>query len=147
MKKFAICFVALAVVALLVPSAQAAGRHCYVLTNFCDGIQTQQIHVGGITGQEVVGLWDYVCIKNNDGALFTGAPNKFGTQPTYPFHSGGVPAGFAANFTFKPSTHTFDLYYTLDGMTTGAFQTNQAYTLVNGNCNPLARTGRSATGQ
>ena len=145
MKKFAICCAILVVAALMVPGAQASTK-CYVLTNFCDGIQVNQIAVGGNQGVEVVGLWDWLCLKAGTGTLMSGGTGKFGTQPLYPY-VGGTPAGFSANFTFKPTG--FDLYGTFDGVTANAFQTAQAYTKVNGACNPLAprNPGRSATGR
>jgi len=147
MKMFAICCLVLAVAVMFVPAAQA-GTKCYHLTNFCDGLQSTTIFVGGDQGTESVGLWDWLCFGNNTGTLQSGGPNKFGTQPLYPY-SGGSGQGFQANFTFKPVNHTFDLYATQDGHTTFAFQTAQPYTTTNGNCNPLARqTGvRSATGR
>ncbi len=147
MKKFAICCAVLVVAAMFVPAAQA-GTKCYVLTNFCDGVQVNQIFVGGVQGTEVVGLWDWVCIRGGDGTLISGGPNKFGTQPLYPFH-GGTPSGFNANFTFKGLTHTFDLYATTDGTTTFAFQTAQPYTSHSGACVPPVNANlglRSATG-
>jgi len=145
MKKFAICCLAAAAVALFVPAANA-GTTCYHLTNFCDGVQSTTIFVGGVQGVEAVGLWDWVCLGAGTGTLDSGGKNKFGTQPLYPY-SGGTPAGFNANFTFKPLTHLFDLYGTFDGSTTFAFQTSQPYTTTSGPCNPLhAKSGlRPAT--
>jgi hypothetical protein len=93
--------------------------------------------VGGIQGNEVVGLWDWLCFANGTGTLMTGGPNKFGSQPVYPYIGGSAIYGFAANFTFKPSLAAFDLYGTFDGSTTQAFQTSQPYTVTNGPCNPL----------
>ena len=140
MKKFAICCLALAAVALLVPTA-SAGTKCYHLTYFCDGVQATQIKVGGIQAQEVVGLWDWVCLANGTGTLDSGSPNAFGTQPLYPY-AGGTGSGFNANFKFKPLTHTFDLYGTFDGQTTFAFQLNSPWTSTTGPCNPLhAKSG------
>jgi len=136
MKKFAICCAVLVVAAMFVPGAQAATK-CYHLTNFCDGVQATQIFVGGIQNQEVVGLWDWLCFANGDGTLLVGGPNKFGSQPVYPYHGGSSIYGFAANFTFKPSVHAFDLYGTYDGQTTQAFQTNQPFTTTKGGCSPL----------
>ena len=135
MKKFAICLAALLVAAMFVPGAQAATK-CYHLTNFCDGLQATQIHVGGIQGNEVVGLWDWLCLGAGTGTLMSGSPNKFGTQPLYPY-AGGNGYGFNANFTFKPPLAAFDLYATFDGTTTFAFQTNQPFTTTAGACNPL----------
>src|SRR5205085_7488561 len=117
------------------PSAQAATK-CYHLTNFCDGLQLTTIHVGGIQANEVVGLWDWLCLGAGTGTLISGSPNKVGTQPLYPY-SGGTGYGFNANFTFKPSVAAFDLYATTDGQTTFAFQTNQPFTTTAGPCNPL----------
>jgi len=148
MKKFAICVMVLMVAAAFVPNAQAAApkTYCYVLTNFCDGIQMTQIHVGGIQGTESVGLWDWLCLKAGTGSLMAGGVDKFGTQPLYPY-SGGTGSGFSANFTFN-KVKGFDLYGTFDGATANAFQTSQPYTKQAGACNPLApRTGRSATGR
>lgn len=144
MKKFAICLMMLLVVAGL---AQAKTKEsCYVLSSFCDGIQVNQIAVGGAQGQEVVGLWDWLCLLNGTGSLMSGGVNKFGTQPLYPY-SGGTGAGFSANFTFNP-IKGFDLYGTFDGSTANAFQVGQGYTKVAGPCNPLRpKTGRSATGR
>lgn len=136
MKKFAICCVALFVVAMLVPSAQAATK-CYHLTNFCDQVQVSQFTVGGVQKTEVVGLWDFVCLNVGTGTLVSGGPNKVGTQPAYPY-VGGVAFGANANFTFNPSLGLFDLYGTSDGMTTFAFQTAQPFTKTNGACNPLS---------
>jgi hypothetical protein len=135
MKRFAICCVALAVAAMFVPAAQA-GTKCYHLTNFCDGLEATNIFVGGTAGTITVGLWDWVCLANNTGTLVSGVPNRFGGQPLYPY-SGGTGSGFSATFTFKPLTHLFDLYGTVDGMTTFAFQTSQPYTTTPGPCNPL----------
>jgi hypothetical protein len=132
MKKFAICCLALVVVSMFVPAAQAATK-CYHLTNFIDGLEVTTIFVGGIQANEVVGLWDWVGSHDNTGTLVSGGPNKFGTHPTYPFDG-----GFQANFTFKGSTHLFDLYGTFDGFNTFAFQTNQPYTTTGGVCSPLA---------
>jgi|SRR5215471_3981371 len=145
MKKFAICCLALATIAIFTPAANA-GTICYHLTNFCDGLQSTTIHVGGVQGTEEVGLWDWVCLANGTGTLQSGGKGKFGTQPLYPY-SGGTPAGFNANFTFKTLTLTFDLYATTDGSTTFAFQTAQPYTTTAGPCNPLhAKSGlRPAT--
>ncbi|MBI3474695.1 MAG: hypothetical protein HY010_03110 [Acidobacteria bacterium] len=143
MKKFAICLAVLAVAALMVPGAQAAGPKCYHFTNFCDVIQATQVHVGGIQGNEVVGLWDAFCIGAGSGTLISGGPGKVGTQIVYPY-VGGFAYGIQANFTFKNSTHLFDLYGTFDGLTTGAFQTNQPFTTTNGACNPL---GHQAPGK
>jgi hypothetical protein len=135
MKKFAIC-AALVLAVMLIPSAQAATK-CYHLTNFCDGLQVTNIHVGGIQANEYVGLWDWLCLGNNTGTLISGgAGPKIGTQPLYPY-SGGAGYGFNANFTFKNLTKLFDLYATFDGSTTFAFQTNQPYTTTVGPCNPL----------
>jgi hypothetical protein len=149
MKKFAICAALVLAVMLSVPSAQAATK-CYHFTNFCDGLQVTSIHVGGIQANEYVGLWDWICLGNGTGTLISGgAGPKIGTQPLYPY-SGGTGYGFNANFTFKASTHLFDLYATFDGQTTTAFQTNQPYTTTNGPCNPLgprSNTGRSTTGR
>ena len=148
MKKFAICCVVLAVAVMFVPAAQA-GTKCYHLTNFCDGLQATQIFVGGLQNQEVVGLWDWLCLANGSGTLMSGGPNKFGTAPTYPYTSGHA-YGFSANFTFKGGiVKQFDLYGTFDGSTTFAFQTNQPFTTTAGACNPLGprNPGRSATGR
>ena len=134
MKQFAIC-AALVMAVMLIPSAQAATK-CYHLTNFCDGLQATQTFVGGIQNQEVVGLWDFLCIGGGSGTLISGGPNKFGSQATYPYPA-GQSYGFAANFTFKNLTHLFDLYATSNGQTTFAFQTNQPFTTTKGPCNPL----------
>ena len=136
MKKFAICVLAVVVAAMFVPGAQAATK-CYHLTNFCDGVQASQSHVGGIQVNEVVGQWDWVCQGAGVGSFFAGGVNKFGTAPYYPMTSGGTFYGFAANFTFKPSVAAFDLYGTFDGATAFAFQTNQPFTTTAGACNPL----------
>jgi hypothetical protein len=136
MKKFAICVAVLAVAALMVPGASAATK-CYHLTNFCDGVQATQIAVGGVQKQEVVGLWDWLCIGGGTGTLMVGGPNKFGSQPVYPYLGGSAIYGFAANFTFVPSAGAFDLYGTFDGSTTLAFQTSQPFTVTKGACNPL----------
>jgi len=148
MKKFAICFAALAVAAMFVPAAQAQScpGKCYHLTNFCDGLEATNVHVGGISGTLTAGLWDWKCLANGTGTLVAGVPNKFGTQPLYPY-SGGTGAGFDAQFTFNNALHKFDLYGTFDGCTFSAFQVNQPFTVTKGACNPLARTGRSATGR
>jgi hypothetical protein len=143
MKKFAICAVAVIVAAMFVPGAQAATK-CYHLTNFCDGVQATQTHVAGIQVNEVAGLWDWACVFNGSGSLTSGGPNKFGSAPYYPYSAGAPNYGFAANFTFKVSTHLFDLYGTFDGVTATAFQTNQPFTTTNGACSPL---GPKAPGQ
>lgn len=132
MKKFAICCMALFVVAMLVPSAQAATK-CYHLTNFCDQIQVNIITgLGGAQKTEVVGLWDWQCLGSG-GTLISGSNNKIGTQPTYPY-VGGYPFGANANFTFVPASGLFDLYGTFDGSTTFAFQAGQPFTRTNGAC-------------
>lgn len=131
MKKFAICCMALFVAAMLVPSAQAATK-CYHFTNFCDQIQINQVAVGGIQKQEVVGLWDWLCFGSG-GTLISGSVGKLGTQPTYPY-VGGLGYGFNANFTFANATKLFDLYATFDGATAFVFQTNQPFTLTKGAC-------------
>ena len=149
MKKFAICCAILVVAAMMVPGAQAATK-CYHFTNFCDVVQVSQYHVGGIQGNEVVGLWDWLCFGAGDGTEVVGGPNKFGTQPVYPYHGGSAIYGFASNFTFKPLVAAFDLYATFDGMTTVAFQTNQPFTTTAGACSPLGpRTpgSKSLTGR
>jgi len=138
MKTFGICVLVLVVAAMFVPSAQAATK-CYHLTNFCDGLEATNIHVGGLAGTITFGLWDWQCLANNTGTLVAGVPNKFGGQPLYPY-SGGTGAGFAAIFTFKPSVAAFDLYGSFDGFTTFAFQTNQPFTTTPGVCMPLAKT-------
>jgi hypothetical protein len=145
MKKFAICCLVVLVVAMFAPAAQAVTK-CYHLTNFCDGLQVTNTFVGGIQGQEIAGLWDWVCLANGDGTLIGGSTNNFGTQPLYPFH-GGTASGFNANFKFKVLTLSFDLYGTFDGSTVFAFQTAQPFTVTKGACNPLApKTGaRPAT--
>ena len=135
MKKFAICLAVLVMAAMFVPGAQATTK-CYHLTNFCDGLQATQIHVGGIQGNEVVGEWDWLCIGGGAGTLMSGGPNKFGTAPGYPYPS-GTQYGFAANFTFKPPVASFDLYGTFDGATTNAFQVGQPFTTTAGACSPL----------
>lgn len=142
MKKFAICCLVLAVVAMFVPTAYANPKtFCYHLTYFCDGVQATNFGVGPVQGIESVGLWDWVCLGAGTGTLMSGGNNKFGTQPLYPF-SGGTPAGFNANFTFNRSLGVFDLYGTFDGMTTFAFQHNSPFTLSAGPCNPLhAKSG------
>jgi hypothetical protein len=134
MKKFAICCLALALAALFVPAAQAApsATKCIHFTNFCDGFQRTQSHVGGVQVNEWVGLWDYVCAGNGTGSIMSGSVNKIGTHPTYPFDG-----GFAANFSFAPGTHLFDLYATFDGINVTVFQTAQPWTQTNGPCNPL----------
>ena len=139
MKKFAICCMALFVVAILVPSAQA-GTKCYNLTNFCDKIQYNQVSVGGVQKTEVVGLWDWACLANGTGTLISGSVKKIGTQPLYPY-SGGTGFGANANFTF--GVGVFDLYGTADGATVLAFQTAQPYTSTNGACNPLKHNNAS----
>ena len=147
MKNFAICVMVLMVAAAFVPTAQAQVTSCYVLTNFCDGIQTTDYTVGGAQAKETAALWDWICLKAGTGSLMSGGPGKFGTQPTYPF-VGGTPSGFSANFTFGPKAKGFDLYGTFDGSTINAFQVGQAYKKVKGACNPLApKTGRSTTGR
>ena len=142
MKKFAICLMALMVLAAFAPSAMAKSKTtCYVLTNFCDGIQAQGPQMGG----EDAFLWDWVCLKSGTGQIGIGPHKKFGTAPNYPYNT-GTPSGFAANFVFLPSA--FNLYNTFDGVTVGTFQTNQPYTAQPGACNPLTpRVGRSATGR
>ena len=137
MRKFAICCLAIAVATMLVPAAQGAMTKCYHLTNFCDGLEATNIHVGGIAGTITVGLWDWLCLANNTGTLISGVPNKFGGQPLYPY-SGGTGSGFTAIFTFKPAVAMFDLYGTFDGVTAFAFQTNQPFTTTPGVCNPLS---------
>jgi hypothetical protein len=147
MKKFAICCAVLVVAAMVVPAAQAATK-CYHLTNFCDGVQSTTIFVGGVQGTEAVGLWDWKCLGVGTGTLTSGGTGKFGTQPVYPY-SGGSPAGFNANFSFRASTLTFDLYGTTDGLTTFSFVTAQPYTTSKGGCSPLhpnTAGRRSATG-
>ena len=140
MKKFAICVAILAVAALMVPGASASTK-CYHLTNFCDGVQATQTAVGGIQGQEVTLLWDWLCLGAGTGTLGSGGPNKFGSQPVYPYIGGSAIYGFAANFTFKGPV--FDLYGTFDGATALAFQTAQPYTKTNGACSPLAHQSNS----
>jgi len=135
MKEVGIWGLALVVAAMLVPSAQA-GTKCYVLTNFCDGLQVTNIFVGGVQGTESVGLWDWVCLGQGTGTLISGGNNAFGTQPVYPYIA-GLTAGFNANFKFKPLIAEFDLYGTFDGVTSMAFQTNQPFTTTKGACNPL----------
>jgi hypothetical protein len=138
MKKFAICCLALVAVAVMAPSAQAATK-CIHFTNFCDGFQVNQTFVGGIQVNEWSGLWDWLCVFNNSGTLQAGSVNKIGTQPAYPYYPNiGTTNGFAANFSFKPLTHLFDLYGTFDGVNTFAFQTSQPWTKTNGACSPLA---------
>jgi hypothetical protein len=136
MKKFAICLAALLVAAMFVPGAQATTK-CYHLTNFCDGLQVTTTHVAGIQVNEVSALWDWLCLGAGTGTLVAGSPNKFGTAPLYPYSFGSDIYGFAANFSFKPAAHAFDLYATFDGLTTFAFQTNQPFTTTTGACNPL----------
>lgn len=137
MKKFAICCLAIAAVALFVPTA-SAGTTCFHLTYFCDGVQSTTIAVGGVQKVEAVGLWDWLCLGQGTGTLDSGGNKKFGTQPLYPY-SGGAGVGFNANFTFGVVNlqKLFDLYATTDGVTTFAFQTNQPYTTSKGACNPL----------
>jgi len=135
MKKFAICVAILAVAALMVPGASASTK-CYHLTNFCDGVQATQTAVGGAQGQEVTLLWDWLCLGAGTGTLGAGGPNKFGSQPVYPYIGGSAIYGFAANFTFK-GVNGFDLYGTFDGLTPVAFQTAQPFTKTNGACSPL----------
>ena len=137
MKKFALCCLAIASVALFVPTA-SAGTTCFHLTYFCDGVQSTTISVGPVQKVEAVGLWDWVCLGNGTGTLDSGGNKKFGTQPLYPY-SGGTPAGFNANFTFGVVNlqKVFDLYATTDGVTTFAFQHNSPYTTTSGPCNPL----------
>lgn len=134
MKKFAICCMALFVAAMFVPSAQAATK-CYHLTNFCDQIQATQVAVGGLQKQEVVGLWDWVCLGAG-GTYISGGPNKFGTRPVYPYTGTSYPyALFAtANFTFVPAAGLFDLSGTFDGATAFAFQASQPFTVTKGAC-------------
>jgi hypothetical protein len=151
MKTFGIFVLLVAVAVMFVPAAQAnpTPTKCYHLTNFCDGLQLTTIHVGGIQGTEVVGLWDWLCLANGSGTLISGSPNKVGTAPTYPYPSGNA-YGFSANFTFKPLLALFDLYGTFDGSTTFAFQTNQPFTTTAGPCNPLghrAPGSKSALGR
>jgi hypothetical protein len=143
MKKLVICAIAVFAVAMMIPGAQASTK-CYHLTNFCDGVQASQTHVGGIQGNEVAGLWDWVCIGGGAGSLASGGPNKFGSVPYYPYSAGTPNYGFAANFTFKANVAAFDLYGTFDGVTATAFQTSQPYTVTNGACSPL---GPKAPGQ
>jgi hypothetical protein len=133
MKKLAICCLVIAAIAVFTPAAAQATTFCYHLTNFCDGLQATNIFVGGIEATEEVGYWDWVCSGSCTGTLQSGGNNAFGTQPLYPF-SGGTPAGFNANFKFKPLILMFDLYGTFDGATTFAFQTNQPYTRTKGPC-------------
>ena len=144
MRKLAVCCLAIAVVVMFVPAAQA-GTKCYHLTNFCDGLEANNIIVGGDAGTVTAGLWDWMCLKVGTGSLVSGVPNKFGGTPLYPY-SGGVGQGFSAVFAFKPSAHTFDLYATFDGSSVQAFQVNQPYTTTNGACSPLnANVGKSST--
>ena len=139
MKKFAICCLAVVVAAMCVPAAHAT--KCYHLTGFCDQVQANKIFVGGVQGNEVVGLWDWVCLGAGTGTLVSGGPNKIGTQPLYPY-AGGTGFGANANFSFKPLTGLFDLYGTVDGATTFAFQIAQGFTTTPGACSPLApKTG------
>jgi hypothetical protein len=138
MKKFAICCMALFVVAMLVPTAQAATK-CYHLTNFCDQVQVSNAVVGGVQKTEVYGEWDWVCLLNGDGTPISGGTNKFGTNPSYPYH-GGTSFGANANFTF--GVGVFDLYGT-DGVNLLTFQTNQPYTKTNGACSPLKHNNAS----
>jgi hypothetical protein len=142
MKKFAICCLVLATVAVLVPSASATTvTTCYVLSSFCDGVQ------GSKTGAEEAFKWDYRCLKAGTGQIGIGPPKKFGTAPNYPYNT-GTPSGFAANFVFNPATFTFNLDGTSDGVTWFYFQHNQGYTPVNGACNPLSpRRGGPAMGR
>lgn len=143
MKKFAICCLAVAAAVLFVPAANAAPiTTCYHLTYFCDGVQSTQI--GGV----VVGLWDWVCLGAGTGTVMGGVKNKFGTNPTYPF-SVGTPLGAHANFYFKPTTATFNLTGTVDGVTFFYFQKNSPYTTTAGPCSPLGpKTGaRPALGR
>ena len=137
MKKFAICCLALASIALFVPTASAATT-CFHLTYFCDGVQSTTIAVGGIQKTEAVGLWDWLCLGNGTGTLDSGGNKKFGTQPLYPY-SGGFGYGFNANFTFGVvnTVKLFDLYGTFDGTTTFAFQLSSPYSTSKGPCNPL----------
>lgn len=148
MKKFAICLAALLVAAMFVPAASAVPTKCYHLTNFCDGVQATQIHVGGIQANEVVGQWDWLCFGIGTGTPTVGGPNKFGTALMYPLGSlYGYGVGIAANFTFKPPIHQFDLYGTFDGATTVALQTAQPFTTTSGPCNPLGprKPGQKST--
>jgi len=132
MRKLAVCCLAIAVVVMFVPAAQA-GTKCYHLTNFCDGLEATNSSLGGNAGTLVAGLWAWQCSNTCPGSLVVGVPNKFGGQPLYPY-SGGTGAGFAAMFAFKPSSHMFDLNVTMDGFTFQAFQINQPYTTTNGVC-------------
>ena len=142
MKKFAICVLAVLVVAMFVPGAQAATK-CYTFPNFCDHIQTEQ------TGPEVVGLWDWQCANQGTGVLASGTTNKIGTRPVYYPYNGNTAAGFAANFTFKPGSGLFDLRGTFDGVTVSTFQHNKPFSVAFGSCNPLGprNPGRSTTGR
>lgn len=131
MKKFAICCLALAAVAMFVPAANAVPiTTCYHLTYFCDGVQTTKI------GPVVVGLWDWVCLGTGTGTLTGGSLNKFGTQPLYPY-AGGTAFGADAVFYFHPATGLFNLTGTVDGMTFFYFQHNSPYTTTPGPCSPL----------
>jgi hypothetical protein len=143
MKKFALCCLAVALVALFVPVANAAPvTTCYHLTYFCDGVQTTK------NAGVVVGLWDFICQGAGAGSLMAGTANSFGTQPIYPF-VGGVPAGFDAQFYLRPAKLLFNLAATTDGVTFFYFQKNSPYTPTPGPCNPLGprNPGRSATGR
>lgn len=134
MKKFAICCLAIAVVALFAPAAFAVPvTTCYHLTYFCDGVQAT-----GPQGGEDAGLWDWVCLANGTGTLTIGPHNKFGSQPLYPY-SFGSGQGFAANFVFKPAhvPPVFNLPGTTDGATIFYFQKNSPFTTTSGPCNPL----------
>ena len=131
MKKFAICCLAIAVIALFAPAAFATPvTTCYHLTYFCDGVQAT-----GPSGGEDAALWDWLCLANGTGTLAIGPHKKFGTQPLYPY-SGGSGQGFAANFVFK-ITGLFNLPATQDGATIFYFQKNSPYTTTTGACSPL----------
>lgn len=130
MKKFALCFAALAVVALLVPAAQAQVSYCYDLNSFCDDIQVNAWAVGGIQGTEIVALWDWTC--NGTGTFVSGGKTQFGTHPTYP-----TVAAFQANFAIRG--RFADLYGTFDGVTTFPFQLSTGITKEAGACDPLHR--------
>ncbi len=124
MKKLAICSLSLAIAVMFVPQSQAAPRSIH-FTNFCDCIEYDTANVGGVTGTELWGGWDYLCIGEFQPIAGNGgAKLKLGTY-----------VGYMYNFTFSKSDHLFDLYSS-NGLSGGALalQLNQPWTQTNGSC-------------
>jgi hypothetical protein len=147
MKKFAICLLVLAVAVLFVPASYASApvETCVTLANFCDHLQLVKYHVGGVAGNQTVGQWDYVCVGAGAGTLISGnwaaGKKTLATQPgtcDAPGAGCGTVQGWNATWTLNHATGTFDLYYTVDGLTIGFFQLAKGYTESAGACSPLA---------